>query len=134
MTEAVGHGEAAVADLAYLTDRVLLAEGQPQEYGTQMTGREEGWIPRNLRDPGGVDERRAAVSLGPMAENIARITRSYGPPKPATLSCHECGAGIEFWMPADGDEACQVTCATCGWEVTVSRARPSASRGPAQPG
>lgn len=50
-------------DLAYLTDRVLLAEGQPQEYGTQVRdGR-----PRELRAPESVDERRAAVGLEPLA-------------------------------------------------------------------
>ena len=42
MTEAAQAGEASLKELAYLTDRVLLAEGKPQEYGTQMTGREQG--------------------------------------------------------------------------------------------
>jgi len=48
-----GHDWAA----AYLTDRVLLAEGQPQEYGTQMAGRDGRWQPRQLREPGTVDQR-----------------------------------------------------------------------------
>lgn len=65
MTEAAERGEASRAELAYLTDRVLLAEGQPQEYGTQVAGREDGWAPRRLRDPDHVDERRAAMSLRP---------------------------------------------------------------------
>src|SRR5215469_7157476 len=68
ITEATKSGEASLIELAYLTDRVLLAEGQPQEYGTQMEGREEGWTPRRLRDPENVDKRRAAVSLGPLSE------------------------------------------------------------------
>ena len=84
-----------------------------------MTGRDDGWVPRRLRDQDNVDARRAAVSLGPLQEYIARITRTYGPPRPATLSCHECGAGIEFWLP-DEDETRQLTCAACGWTVTVS--------------
>ena len=37
MTTAAGQGKASRTDLAYLTDRVLLAEGEPQEYGTQAT-------------------------------------------------------------------------------------------------
>ena len=37
MTTAAGQGKASHTDLAYLTDRVLLAEGEPQEYGTQAT-------------------------------------------------------------------------------------------------
>jgi hypothetical protein len=85
MAEAVKRGEAMPGELAYLTDRVLLAEGKPQEYGTQMTGRKAGWVPRDLRAPETVDERRAAMSLGPLREKIARIARQYGPPNtPAT--------------------------------------------------
>jgi hypothetical protein len=120
MTQAVDRGEATGTDLAYLTDRVLLAEGQPQEYGTQMTGREERWVPRRLRDPDHVDERRAAVSLGPMHEYIARMAVTHGPPKPTALTCHECGRDIEFWLPDDGETRQQLTCAACGWTVTVS--------------
>ncbi len=78
MTEAVGRGEASGTDLAYLTDRVLLAEGRPQVYGTQMTGRDGGWKPRPLQDPERVDERRATAGLGPLADYIADIERVYG--------------------------------------------------------
>lgn len=119
LSEAVKHGEATLAELAYLTDRVLLAEDKPQEYGTQLHGQEEGWAPRNLRDPDNVDERRAAMTLGPLRDNIDRITRRSGPPKPATLSCVQCGEGIPFWPPGK-DEAREVRCAACGWTSTVT--------------
>ena len=56
MTQAVASGEAAKADLAYLTEGVLLAEGKAQEYGTQFVGRESGWAPRRLRDPDTMDD------------------------------------------------------------------------------
>lgn len=82
MAGAVERSEASRAELAYLTDRVLLAEGRPQEYGTQMTGDREGWRPRRLRDPEHVDERRTAMSLGTLAEYIAEMERAYGPPEP----------------------------------------------------
>src|ERR1700724_1583763 len=49
LTVAVEHGEATMTEVAYLTDRVLLAEGQPQEYGTQATGENGRWVPRLLR-------------------------------------------------------------------------------------
>jgi hypothetical protein len=42
---AVAAGEASTAHLAYLTDRVLLAEGKPQECGTQVNGRDGNWFP-----------------------------------------------------------------------------------------
>lgn len=118
MTEAVKRGEATLSELAYLTDRVLLAEGKPQEYGTQMIGREEGWVPRNLRDPETVDERRTAMSLELLRENIARMASQYGPPKPATLKCNECGSGIEVWLPGKG-ETRDIRCASCGWATMV---------------
>jgi hypothetical protein len=78
MAHAVELGEASRAELAYLTDRVLLAEGQPQEYGTQMTADQDGWRPRRLRDAGHVDERRAGMSLGTLAEYVADMERAYG--------------------------------------------------------
>jgi hypothetical protein len=59
---AVEAGEATVRELAYLTDRVLLAEGRSQVYGTQLTRRDGAWVPRDLRDPELVDERRAAAA------------------------------------------------------------------------
>jgi hypothetical protein len=36
VTDAVAAGEADPGHLAYLTDRVLCAEGRPQRYGTQF--------------------------------------------------------------------------------------------------
>ena len=101
---------------------MLLAEGQPQEYGTQAEGREDGYVPCRLRDPEHVDERRAAMSLGPLSDYLARIAESYGPPRAATLICHECGADIPFW-PLGEDEARRVSCGGCGWTATVT-ARP----------
>jgi hypothetical protein len=118
MSEATERGEASLTSLAYLTDRVLLAEGQPQEYGTQMTGGKEGWVPRRLRDPEHVDERRAAVSLGPVAEYIAEIERAYGPANAMRIKCGGCGGGIDAWPPDEG-ERLPVTCPQCGWTVTL---------------
>ena len=132
ITEAAKSGEASLAELAYLTDRVLLAEGQPQEYGTQMKGREEGWVARRLREPETVDERRAAMSLRPLSEYIARMAHDYGPPRPATLTCAECSGSIEVWLPDEG-ETRHVRCAACGWTTSLTvgvRAEPPARRGP----
>ena len=115
---AAAAGEATGAELAYLTDRVALAEGRPQEYGTQAEARDGRWVPRRLRDPDAVDARRAAVSLGPIAEYLDRIAADYGPPRPAVLPCPQCGADIEFWLPDEGEEL-QVRCDKCGRAVTI---------------
>jgi len=61
--------------IAYLTDRVLLAAGQSQVYGTQMEIANGTHQPRNLRDPATVDQRRAEVGLGSIAEYIHSMNR-----------------------------------------------------------
>ena len=60
--------EISQPNLAYLTDRVLLAEGKSQIYGTQFVRREGKWIPLRLEDAENVDARRAEVGLPPLAE------------------------------------------------------------------
>ena len=119
LTQAVASGEAAPAALAYLTDRVLLAEGKAQEYGTQFLAGESGWTPRRLRDPEHVDERRAAMSLGTLAENMARIAVEYGAPTPGTIICAQCGNSCEAWPPEDG-ETRQIRCPSCGTTMTLA--------------
>ncbi len=59
-------------NLAYLTDHVLLARGEPQMYGTQVTVDDLRGLasPRTLRDPENVDARRRAVGLGPLADYL----------------------------------------------------------------
>jgi hypothetical protein len=133
LTTAVAAGEARRRHLGYLTDRVLLAEGQQQEYGTQMTARGGRWAPRRLRDPDTVDERRAQMDLGPLAEYLERVTKAYGPPEPAKLDCPGCGGTIEYDLPEDS-EPMPVTCAKCGYSTTVQvfrgSARPGATQSP----
>lgn len=90
--EAVARGEAAPFMLALLIDRVRVAEGQPQLYGTQYSGALDGGVePSPIADPEGVDERRRAVGLGTLAENTARLNaqhrRETGARPPAPIAC-----------------------------------------------
>jgi len=71
--------EISQRDLAYLTDRVLLAEGKKQLYGTQMDSAEGRWVPRPLEDPENVDQRRADHGLQPLAVYIKQMEKVYGP-------------------------------------------------------
>jgi len=60
--------EVYAANVAYLTDRVLVNEGKEQEYGTQfhtVRGKPE---PRPIRDAKHVDQRRKEVGLSTLAE------------------------------------------------------------------
>ena len=67
---AVDAGDASAGDLAYLVDRVRVAKGQPQVYGTQLTGGPDGEIvPQTpIEDEANVDARRAAAGLGTLEE------------------------------------------------------------------
>jgi hypothetical protein len=72
MREAVKAGRAKASSLALLEDRVALAEGRPQTYGSQIMreGNAENYYVRALLDPDHVDERRASVGLGPLADYV----------------------------------------------------------------
>jgi hypothetical protein len=117
LTAAVEAGEARMRELAYLTDRVLLAEGQAQVYGTQVTRRGDAWSPRNLGDPDGVDARRAAADLEPLAEYLRRFGDHSFPT--SRLKCPGCGAWAPFERPAGEGEPFMVTCPECALETTV---------------
>jgi hypothetical protein len=74
---AVKKGEAAPTDLAYLTDRVLAAEGKKQRYGTQLELKDGKLIPKPVEDPEKLDARRKELGLVPMAEYVAFAERMY---------------------------------------------------------
>lgn len=65
-------------NVAYLTDRVLLAEGHKQRYGTQFATVDGKQRPRPLEDPKNVDRRRAEVGLGTLAEYEQLMERMHG--------------------------------------------------------
>jgi hypothetical protein len=79
LEDAVTRGDASPADLAYLRDRVLTHRGEPQIYGTQYLERDGVLKLCPVRDPAGLDERRAALGLEPEAENRARLLAARGP-------------------------------------------------------
>ena len=70
-----------LGDLAYLTDRVLLAEGKKQVYGTQFTLVNGKCKPRPLEDEANVDKRRKDVGLEPLADYFKQAESFYNGPK-----------------------------------------------------
>ena len=64
-------------DLAYLTDRVLLAEGKKQVYGTQFTFVNGKCHPRPLEDEANVDLRRREVGLPSLAQYLKEAESAY---------------------------------------------------------
>jgi hypothetical protein len=121
LEQAVAAGEAPAGDLAHLTDRVLLASGELQRYGTQITARDGKFIPCRLLDPDSADARRAAVGLEPMEAHLARALDLYGPPRPASMPCPNCKANCEIWLPEMGGTS-TAGCPACGYVISI-RAR-----------
>lgn len=70
--EAVAEKEFDPSSLAYLEDRLLTEDGRKQIYGTQVERGSDGkYTPLPIEDEARVDERRARVGLGPLAEYLA---------------------------------------------------------------
>lgn len=74
MREAVKNGKAQASSLALLEDRVALAQGKRQIYGSQIGRNPEtqAYYLSPLEDPDNVDKRRADVGLGPLAEYLTQ--------------------------------------------------------------
>ena len=70
-------GEVRSQDIALLTDRVRVNQGRTQLYGTQFRQIKGKHVPRDIEDIEHVDERRKAVGLDTLAENIARMESKY---------------------------------------------------------
>jgi hypothetical protein len=69
LAEAVARGDAPARHLAYLTDRICVNEGRPQQYGAQIGAVEDGRaVPWPIDDEERLDQRRAAIGLEPWAE------------------------------------------------------------------
>lgn len=78
---AAERGEVPRWQPAMLEDRIRVFEGRAQRYGTQLQVTEDGAvIPHTIEDPDGVEERRRAVGLEPLAERLAK-TQRMPPPK-----------------------------------------------------
>jgi hypothetical protein len=76
---AVSAGDASGRDLAYLTDRVRVAEGRPQVYGTQLDYDARGCAsPKPTENAADLDARRASVGLEPMASYIEHVMETLG--------------------------------------------------------
>lgn len=76
MTAAVKQKQASGNDLAYLVDRVAVAEHRKQTYGTQFIN----GVPHPIEDEAHVDERRKAMGLGTMAEYKQMMPEASGSP------------------------------------------------------
>ena len=72
--------EARPEDYARLYDRLATVDKRPQRYGTQGTTCKDGKhaLPADLEAPEGLEARRAAMGLQPMAEYLPALDKMYG--------------------------------------------------------
>jgi hypothetical protein len=68
MKQAQEQDEVRSVDVAYLTDRVLVAQGKKQLYGTQFITMFGKMVPRPIEDEPNLDARRAKMGLGPFED------------------------------------------------------------------
>ena len=83
LKEAAAKKEANPADAAMMEDRILMADGKKQIYGTQLTINDQTkkWTVYQIEDEQNVDARRASVGLPPMAEYLKLFEENFGAPK-----------------------------------------------------
>jgi len=76
---------------AMLLDRICIYEGKPQVYGTSFDWDEHGEMsPRPIDDPDKVDDRRAAIGLGSLAEATERQRKQTAEePRPINLTTRQ---------------------------------------------
>lgn len=76
LKKAVEQKDATPSSMAYLTDRVLVVDGKPQMYGTQMQMVDGGMKPAPIEDEANVDKRSLELGLPSLAEYL-KIYKSY---------------------------------------------------------
>lgn len=80
--QAAERGDLSKSALALLQDRILIGQGKPQIYGSQLhtdsaTGKT---VFSPIEDEAHVDERRAAIGMEPLASYAKRFGLVYTPP------------------------------------------------------
>ena len=80
MLPEVKRKNASPANYAYLTDRIAINTGQPEEYGTQVKYEGPGLgkvVPVSLRDPKNVNKRRAAIGMEPLESYLKWMSEMH---------------------------------------------------------
>ncbi|MGL6072541.1 MAG: TIGR03067 domain-containing protein [Fimbriiglobus sp.] len=81
MKASVAAKEAAPEFLAYLTDRVRVASGEKQVYGTEVEVKDGKLAPHPIEDEANVDKRRKEAGLPTLAEALKQAREQHGLPE-----------------------------------------------------
>jgi hypothetical protein len=77
LLKAAPRGEISLHNIAYLEDRLLVAEHKPQLYGTQFQGKGDALKPQPIADEAHVNESRKQMDLGTLAEYKKLMLETY---------------------------------------------------------
>jgi hypothetical protein len=80
LQRAASAGDISQVDLSMLSDRVLVHQGKPQHYGNSFSMKGGRLVPDPIDDLAGLDARRAALGLPPMAEYAKQLAEAYNVP------------------------------------------------------
>jgi hypothetical protein len=80
LDQMVEKNEIAGSDIALLKDKLLVAQGQPQEFGSQFTVRAGKMVMDPVEDPGHLEQRRAQYLLPPMPVYKKMLAELYHMP------------------------------------------------------
>jgi hypothetical protein len=79
--QAAERGDLSKSGFALLQDRMLMWQGKPQIYGSQLKGDGNGkMLFHEIEDEAHVDERRAAIGMEPLASYAKRFGLEYKVP------------------------------------------------------
>lgn len=81
LMKALPKGEVIDSDIAYLEDRVRIARGEPQLYGTQFIQAGNTFKPQPIEDKDNLEERRAKMGLETFDANLQRMIDTYSQAK-----------------------------------------------------
>ena len=104
LQDAAARGEVPPLQPAMLEDRIRTFEGRPQLYGTQFDWDAAGELsPLPIEDLTRVEERRRAVGLGPLVDDLIarRRAAAEGPEQPPT-DWAERQRDMEAWLRTVG--------------------------------
>ena len=72
LKESAKNGDLNRSNIALMEDRILMIDGKPQIYGSQISqnSKTKKWELYNLENPEFVDKRRAEVGLGSLSDYV----------------------------------------------------------------
>jgi len=81
LKRAAEKGDLSKIHIAMMEDRILMHEGLPQLYGSQIENKPEGYALYTLQEPERVNKRRAEMGFGPIEDYAARWGISFDIPQ-----------------------------------------------------